>query len=202
MGIIIPHKRLNKEQTIKLFSNPVPGIICKYQLPNASYDLTHGILDAIKDIRYSRTMLMNALDFWNSQAWKYYKKIKSIYYPLAPGTMDCSELLKKCNSITDLKKFVFDCPNHFLFSHRYITTFKKDKENTGLKLQRKLLEKKYKEMGKIWFQKGTMEPIGCIRDDLTDIEFTIFINEHPYLQRSKIAEVGETKKGNVFIIKK
>lgn len=202
MGIIIPHKRLSKDQTIKLFSNPVPGIICKYQLPNATYDLTHGILDSIKTIRYSKTMLIGALEFWKQQAYIYYTKIKRIYYPLAPGTMDCSDLLKRVTQIGNLKKFVTECPDSFLFSHRYIQTFKKDNENQGLKIQRKLLEKKYKDMGKIWFQKTTMEPVGCIRDDLTDIEFTIFINERPYLQRSKIAEVGETDKGNVYIVKK
>jgi hypothetical protein len=204
MGITIPHDKLNSSQTIKLFSNPVPGIICKYKLPIATHALTKGgILKDIKNIRYSRTMMIHALTFWEKQMWTYYQRVKRIYYSLGPGNMDYSGLQQKYEGIVKMKKFVQDeCPNHFLFSHRYIQTFKKDKENQGLRVQRKILETKYPDMGKVWFENGTLQPLTCIRDDLTDIEFTIFLNERPYIKRSRIAEVGETKEGNVYVIKK
>jgi len=204
MGITIPHERLTNTQTIKLFSNPVSGIICKYKLPNATHVLTTGrILEDIKGIRYSKSMMINALRFWEDQMWNYYQKIKRIYYPLGPGNMDYSGLREKYDGIKRMREFISnECPNHFLFSHRYIQTFKKDNENTGLKIQKKMLQKKYPILQKIWFEKMTMQSLSCIRDDLTDIEFTVFLNERPYIQRAKIAEVGETQQGNVFVIKK
>lgn len=201
MGILIPRGALkNRQQTFKLFSNPVSGIAC-YWDPKSNYDLEHGGFAAIKDIKYSKSMLEGALQFWCNQMGLYHLRIKRIYNPLNSGGIDLVNIEKQLRSLIDTLEFVRNLPNHFLFSHRYVNLNRSFKHEPLL-IQQKLLKTKYPQLDKIWFEKVTMQPVTGKAIEGLDIVFTIYLNEHPYIQRTKIAEVGQTEKGNVFIIRK
>lgn len=201
MGILIPRGALkNRQQTFKLFSNPVSGIAC-YWDPKSNYELAHGGFAAIKDIKYSKSMLKGALRFWYLQMKSYYFRVSRIYNPLSSGGVDLKKILKQMDDIGDTFQFVDKLPNHFLFSHRYVNLNRSFKHEPLL-IQQKLLKEKYPQLDKIWFEKVTMQPVTGKAIEGLDIVFTIFLNEHPYLHRTKIAEVGQTDAGNVFIIRK
>lgn len=199
MGILIPrHALTNSQRSIKLFSNPVSGIACHFD-PKSNYELAHGVQHSINGIKYSKSMLLGALKFWRKQMIQYYLKIKRIYNPLGSTNIKDidSQLVQISSTILDVEKM----PNSFLFSHRYIEIVS-NLDYQPLQIQRKLLEQKYPNLGIIWFEKGTLQPIASKEIKSLGIQFSIFLNEHPYIKRVKIAEVGKTKKGNTFIIKK
>ena len=58
MAIIIP-RQLTMEQYIKLFSNPVSGIVCEVD----AYNRDHRVKYHCQNIRYSKSMILKALDF-------------------------------------------------------------------------------------------------------------------------------------------
>lgn len=199
MGILIPrHALTNHQRSIKLFSNPVSGIACHFN-PKSNYELAHGVQHSINGIKYSKSMLLGALKFWNKQLHKYYWKIKSIYNPL--GSTNVRDIENQLIGIKNSILQVEEMPNSFLFSHRYIEIVS-NLDYQPLQIQRKLLEQKYPNLGIIWFEKGTLQPIASKEIPSLGIAFSIFINEYPYIKRAKIAEVGKTKRGNTFIIKK
>lgn len=201
MGILIPRNALkNRQQTFKLFSNPVSGIAC-YWDPKSNYELAHGGFAAIKDIKYSKSMLKGALLFWRNQMESYLNRIRRIYNPLHSSTVNLIKIREQVSVIVDTYDFVDKLPDHFLFSHRYVNLNRSFKHEPLL-IQQKLLKTKYPQLDKIWFEKVTMQPVTGKAIEGLDIVFTIYLNEHPYIQRTKIAEVGQTEKGNVFIIRK
>ena len=213
MAIIIPNQRLTREQATKLFSNPVSGIACQYD-HRSNYDLAHGVRWALKDIRYSKSMLIRALEFWSDQIFKMYLRMTRITNPLEPTKDGAANIMKEVDYIESTIKMVKEFPDSFLYSHRYIQPHGEDMvyrnnkayENRGnteaMSLQLKLLNTKYQKfIGNLKFQKQKMDPFTHFGAPY-GIEFTVFPNEHPYIKRAIIAEVGQTSKGNVFIIKK
>lgn len=186
-------------QTKKLFSNPVSGIACYFD-PKSNYELAHGAQYHINGIKYSKSMLLGALKFWHIQMWNYYQKLKRIQNPLVSNN-NYEEVTKQLKELEDIRVFVFGLPDSFLFSHRYIEIVS-NLDYQPLQIQRKLLEQKYPNLGIIWFEKGTLQPIASKEIPSLGIAFSIFINEYPYIKRAKIAEVGKTSRGNTFIIKK
>ena len=182
-------------QAKKLFSNPISGIACYFD-PKSNYDLAHGVQYHINGIKYSKSMLLNALYFWEKQYNKYKELVKRAQFnPIFKKEEEKeNELLKTIVQVLSM-------PSSFLFSHRYIEIVGR-LDYEPLQIQRKLLEKKYPDLGIIWFEKQTLQPIASKEIKDLGIQFSIFLNEHPYIQRSKIAEVGKTKKGNTFVVKK
>src|SRR5688572_19925386 len=73
-GILIP-RQLTKDQYIKLFSNPVSGIICDFGVITKSENW-----DFIKNIRYSKSMILRALDFWYDYNYQRYLQVKKIHH--------------------------------------------------------------------------------------------------------------------------
>lgn len=185
-------------QAKKLFSNPISGIACYFD-PKSNYDLAHGVQYHINGIKYSKSMLLGALKFWETQMGNYYQIIKRIYNPLNSTVI--KQAWGQWTEISETYIQVYNMPDSFLFSHRYIEIVGRV-DYEPLQIQRKLLEKKYPDLGIIWFEKQTLQPIASKEIKDLGIQFSIFLNEHPYIQRSKIAEVGKTKRGNTFIIKK
>lgn len=202
MAIIIPNQKLNREQAVKLFSNPVSGIACMYD-PKSNYDLTHGVRWALKDIRYSKSMLIRALEFWSDQLFKFYIRITRITNPLTPTKDVGQHICKDIDYIDSAIELVKSFPDSFLYSHRYIQDYDGNNNHTqAMSLQLKLLHIKYQKfISNLRFQKQKMDPFTNLTAPF-DIEFTVFPNEHPYIKRAVIAEVGQTSKGNVFVIKK
>ena len=183
--------------------------------PMSNYDLAHGVEWVLKDIRYSKSMLIGALKFWSNQLFQFYVRITRITNPLTP-TKDIGEsVCRDIDSIDAVVKTVKGFPDSFLYSHRYIQEFGKDvvytslkafknKDDPAVKLQLKLLDDKYESIlgrGALKMQKQKMDPYGLVLAPF-DIVFSVFPNEHPYIPRAIIAEVGMTSKGNTFVIKK
>ena len=201
MGILIPrHALKNRQQTLKLFSNPVSGIACHWDT-KSNYELAHGGYHSIKDIRYSKSMIIGALRFWLDQMYKYRDRLQRVYNPLNPNTKVTIEATKYVQNLESCYVATKLLPDHFLFSHRYVFINRSFKYEP-LMIQQRLLKKKYPDLQKIWFEKGTLAPVSSVVVEGVDIQFSIYLNEYPYLERAKIAEVGKTDKGKVFIIKK
>lgn len=194
MAITIPNN-LNYNQLIKIFSNPVSGITCDFGVVTKSENW-----DVIKNIKYSKSMLLSALYFWERQYNEYQRRLKKAQF---------NPIFKNGEGINDplfeTIMFVQSLPNTFLFSHHYIKA-KNTKYSDAMNIQLKLINETYpvllnrcKYYG---YQTLTMNPYYMIKTKELDISFTVFPNEFPYVKRSKIAEVGKTQKGNTFIIKK
>ena len=194
-------KNLTKEQYIKLFSNPVSGIACEFGLcsPDEIDYVKHiqDTIDSMKNIRYSKSMILRALEFWYDYNFKFYSKIKKIYHPAV-------NLIQKLELGLDMLiisyKMIKGYSDRYLFSHRYIKSLHISKYNEGLKHQHKLLQDKL-GIKMIEFQEGSLQPYWLSYDyEKFGIEFTVFPNEHPYIPRQKISKVGMTDKGNIYIL--
>ena len=192
MGILIP-RQLTKEQYIKLFSNPVSGIACDF---GAVTNMDN--INCLQNIRYSKSMILNALYFWEKQYKEFYKRLeRAMFNPLF------SYDPYKEDGVLEAIMLVHNLPDSFLFSHRYIQagTFKDGADDN----QCFLIKKKYpilknypflfqKTKHEVFFKKYFKQP--------ATIEFTVFPNEHPYIPRQKISKVGMTDKGNIYILHK
>ena len=211
MGILIP-RQLTQEQYIKLFSNPVSGIACEFRLAKPSeIEYIKHVQDNIKylsNIRYSKSMMVRALDFWFDQVHAYCMKVWKIPHPLINAVGYIMDELKEIGKFLSIVK---ELPDSFLFSHRYIIdTYSGGK--TGYKYskpmntQLDILNKKYpvllNEYESVGFQKQTIDPYYKFSSKTTGIEFTVFPNEHPYIPKQKISRVGMTDKGNVYVLHK
>jgi hypothetical protein len=192
LGILIP-RQLTQEQYIKLFSNPVSGIACEVD----AYNRDHRVKYHCKNIRYSKSMIVKALDFWFDQLHAYFMKVWYIRHPMMDVSQHIIPELKRLGEIMCMIKD--HCPDTFLFSHRYISSIsiQPTKYSTGMREQSKLLSNKYEDI--FFFQEGSLQPYKPIKTNV-GIEFTVFPNEHPYITRQKISRVGMTEKGNVFVM--
>ena len=184
-------------QYIKLFSNPISGIACEVD----AYNRDQFVIPCCQNIRYSKSMIIKALEFWSDQIFKLYLKMSKLYNPLEPMKDMGEEIMKKYVDIDHLVQYIKTLPDSFLFSHRYIMSYDNDRHTQGMSLQLKILNTKYQQLiGPLRFQKGKMDPFTILQTPY-GIQFTVFPNEHPYIRRQKIMEVGKTTKGNTFIIK-
>lgn len=196
MAITI-NKYLTKEQLIKLFSNPVSGIAC--DLGNIPWVQ----IQCLKNIRYSKSMILKALDFWFDQYHKYSMKIWHMRTPFIDMSANVFGLLKELGNRMEL---VRKCPDSFLFSHRFIkevdiNQYRKHGGN-NLAITNSLLNKKYEDIivnNGFRPQVGTLDPYMPVMST-TGISFTIFANEHPYIPKDKISRVGVTEANNVYVI--
>lgn len=205
MPIILGKRPFTKDQITKIFSNPVSGI---YSELVSSFDLTDENLKHISKIRYSKSMMVKAITFWTDYYYNFAKKLER---------MDSNPIFRNVISKADedyldlLYKYtmVKECPDSFLFSHRYITTvdintYLKKYNSQNLVYTNSILNKKYEKLrDNISFesQEQTMDPFIKIRTNV-GIEFTVFPNEHPYIPRQKISKVGMTEKGNIYVMHK
>jgi hypothetical protein len=193
MGILIP-RQLTKEQYIKLFSNPVPAIACEMET------ITWNQSDSLKDIRYSKSMMVRALDFWFNQLHSYCMKVWAIPHPLINAVGYIMDELKELGEVLYMVRE--ELPDSFLFSHRYIRpgSFKDFSDDT----QCKLLKNKYPMIKDypLHYQQTKHDPYFKIDMNTLGIGFTVFPNEHPYIQKQKITKVGMTDKGNVYVLHK
>jgi hypothetical protein len=199
VGITIQNHKLTKEQYLKLFSNPVSGIACDMNGAGTNYDYAHMGRFHLKNIRYSKSMILKALYFWEKQYDRYNYLLKRAQFNPLFGNKNNKE-----NEILKLIMMVHNLPDTFLFSHRHIE-IKTKKYNNSMNTQLELLNKKYpylkvncKEYG---FQENTLQPVFKLTMDV-GIEFTVFPYEHPYIEKQKITRVGMTDKGNVFVLHK
>jgi hypothetical protein len=193
LGILIP-RQLDMEQYIKLFSNPVSGIACEVD----AYNHDHRVKYHTKNIRYSKSMILKALYFWEKQYDRYLQLLKKAQFnPLFKSKYDDY----KENEALKLIMMVHNFPDTFLFSHRYIQEMNinhyrsyggKNPAQTN-----HLLNKKYNMEFRP--QEQTMQHFARIKTNV-GIEFTVFPNEHPYIQKQKITRVGMTDSGNVFVL--
>lgn len=191
MAILID-KVLPIPQYIKLFSNPVSGIACEIHK-----DYSKHVYPYIKDIRYSKSMILRALDFWFDQYHKYYMKVWSIRTAFIDVSGEVLGILKGIGQmINDIKNM----PDSFLFSHRHIKEIdvNKYRGNNRLSEQNALLNKKY-DM-KFIHQEGTLNQFRIMKLKNNEIWFTVFPNEHPYITKDKISRVGVTEAGNVYVL--
>ena len=193
------------EQYIKLFSNPVSGIACEVD----AYNRDHRVKYHCQNIRYSKSMILKALYFWNKQMVNYFNKIRTVYNPLRTGII--TQLQDQIIKIMDIREKVSKFPDTFLFSHRYIQDMSVGMDKPGYKytksmnIQSNILNKKYpmlfEQCNSYGFQEQTMDIYYRIKTNV-GIEFTVFPNEHPYIPRQKISRVGMTEKGNVYVLHK
>lgn len=189
-------RQLTHEQYIKLFSNPISGIACEVD----RYNRDHRVKLCCQNIRYSKSMLLGALRFWSDQLFNTYLKITRINNPLCPMEAMGNDIMAKYKFIDSTVKYVETFPDSFLFSHRYIMPYEKEMTD-AMSLQLKLLNEKYQKLiTGFRFQITKMDPFTYLQAPY-GIQFTVFPNEHPYIHRQKIVEVGKTTKGNTFIIK-
>jgi len=183
------------EQYIKLFSNPVSGIACEVD----AYNRDHRVKYHCQNIRYSKSMILKALYFWEKQYDRYLELLKKAQFNPLFDSFDKN----KENEILKSIILVHNLPDSFLFSHRYIQPghFKDYSDDTPCAL----IKKKYPIIEKdrpLWIQKGKRDIFFGIHLTYLGIHFTVFPNEHPYIPRQKISRVGMTEKGNVFVIHK
>jgi hypothetical protein len=189
MAISVNSNLLSDEQMVKLFSNPISGIACEI----GPIRLTQ----CLQNIRYSKSMILKALNFWIDYSEKYYNKIRRIWSPL-----DSDKYVRIHNTLMSFKVsigMIKDYSDSYLFSHRYIKPLPPTKYSNSLKTQRKLLQDKL-GINFIEFQEGSLQPYHISHDYGRGIEFTVFPNEHPYIPRQKITRVGMTEKGNIFVL--
>lgn len=190
------HRQLTIEQYVKLFSNPVSGLICTVD----SYNRDFRVKYHTKNIRYSKSMLLKALNFWFDQLHSYYLRVYKIR---KTSLIDVSEhIVPHMINLRNIMNMVEDLPSSFLFSHRYIE-LKSNKYSTSMSTQLILLNTKYpilkEECKEYGFQEGTLNPCYVITTN-TGIEFTVFPNEYPYIPKSKITRVGKTDKNNIYVL--
>jgi hypothetical protein len=197
MGILIP-RQLTKEQYIKLFSNPVSGIACDFGVVTQAENW-----EFIKNIRYSKSMILKALNFWFDQYQTYYMKLWHMRTAFVDMSGPVLDLLKELGHRMEI---VRNCPDSFLFSHRYIKEVDVNEYRKygtkNLAMINTLLNKKYEDIivnNGFRPQVGTLDPHMPVMST-TGISFSIFANEHPYIPKQKISKVGMTDKGNVFIL--
>lgn len=210
MAIPIQNHKLTKEQYIKLFSNPVSGIACEIDKHLVQFENEHSfgvreevnynLINSVKNIRYSKSMILRALYFWRDYTEKYYNKIRKIRHPAIND-----HYIKMHNALMNFTitiGMVERYPNSYLFSHRHIQLLPSNKYSNALKIQQKLLQNKL-FIKMIEFQESSLQPYYTIHDySECGIEFTVFPCEHPYIPRQKISKVGITEKGNVFVLHK
>ena len=205
VAILIQNHELTPAQYLKLFSNPVSGIACDIFSAVENKGIHDEIVRNLSKIRYSKSMIYNALNFWFDQYHTYYMKLWHMRTPFIDMSGNILDLLQELGSRMEL---VRNCPDSFLFSHRYIeemdiNNYRKYSSN-NLSITNNLLNKKYKGIivnNGFRPQKGTLDPFIPVMSS-TGIYFSIFANEHPYITRQKISRVGMTEKGNVFMLMK
>ncbi len=200
MAILIQNHKLTPDQYLKLFSNPVSGIACDMNGAGTNYDYAHGGRFYLKNIRYSKSMIVDAIDFWFNYFYNICKKMKRIYNPL----INYSEYIwKQVEELTVLWNRVKQMPDTFLFSHRHIHSIQ-TKHSKSMDVQLKLLYDKYTDLFQqsrfYGFQEQTLQPFFNFAILNNSIIFSVFPNEHPYIERQKISRVGMTEKGNVYIM--
>lgn len=190
-------RHLTREQYIKLFSNPISGIACEVD----AYDRDHIVKYACMNIRYSKSMLLRALEFWSDRIFKLYLKATRLYNPLEPMKDIGEEIMVMVDRLQMVTDYIKRCPDSYLFSHRYIMDFPDIKYTDAIKLQLKLIQEKNKIGARMYMQRRNMDPYFIFNGLPYDLYFTVFPNEHPYIKRQKIVEVGKTQKGNTYVIK-
>lgn len=196
MAIILqPGRHLSNNQWIQLYSNPVSGIVFN-SLPNC---MELPARQRLWKIRYSKSMILKALEFWHWYFYNNYLKMKRVYNPLK----NYSDIVwRDMDDIAVVYLMIKDeYPDTFLFSHRHIKpgNFKDYIDDTPCAL----LKKKYPIIKKdqpLWIQEGKRDIFFDIHLRDLGISFTVFPNEHPYIPRQKISRVGMTEKGNVFVM--
>ena len=210
MAIIIPKNKLTREQYIKLFSNPVSGIACDFDKCYPDEIEYAGLVQDVVNndlskIRYSKSMIYNALDFWYNQYHKYYMKLWRMRKPFVDVSGKIFDILQELGTRMEL---VRNCPDSFLFSHRHIKELDVNHYRKygghNLAYTNQLLNKKYEDIivnNGFRPQVGTLDPYMPVMSSAT-IGFTIFANEHPYIPRQKINKVGMTEKGNLYVLHK
>src|SRR5687768_13270320 len=109
-------RQLTHEQYIKLFSNPVSGIACEVD----SYNRDHRVNWCTANIRYSKSMIHAALQFWSNKMFEFYVRITRITNPLEPTKDVGQHICKDIDYIDSAIKLVKSFPDTFLYSHRYI----------------------------------------------------------------------------------
>src|SRR5688500_3155561 len=181
-GILIP-RQLTKDQYIKLLSNPVSGIICDFGVVTRSENW-----DFIKNIRYSKSMILRALDFWYDYNYQRYLQVKKIHHI----TINISNIFELALSGIKVNyEMISGYPDSYLFSHRYIKPLHHSKYSNPLKIQYKLLQEKLR-IKMIEFQEGSLQPYYIFSDyEKGGIEFTVFPNEHPYIPKQKLKHIGK-----------
>jgi len=199
---IIAGSELTKEQHIKLFSNPVSGIATRLE-KTKKYD--DGARYYLANIRYSKSMVLNALDFWYKQFMSFYDKLRRTCNINPIFDMDFDyEKIRKDNAKIILN--VSKLPNTFLFSHGYIHARDSKENNRAMKRQLHLLGEKYPFLApyiaknKIGFQERTMEMFFGIQLFNNKLIVAVFPNYHPFIPKDKIKAIGVTKQDNVFAI--
>ena len=190
-------RQLTHEQYIKLFSNPISGIACVVD----DYNRDHRVIHCCQNIRYSKSMLLRALEFWFDRIFQLYLKVTRAYNPLEPMKDLGEEIMSKVDVLQFAIDYVKRCPDSFLFSHRYIMDLPEIKHNNAIELQLKMVQEKHKLGARMYIQRRNMDPYFIYNGLPYDLYFTVFPNEHPYIKRQKIVEVGKTSKGNTFVIK-
>lgn len=190
-------RQLTPQQYIKLFSNPISGIACEVD----SYNRDHIVKYACRNIRYSKSMLLGALEFWADRLFKVYLKMTRVYNPLEPMKDMGWDIMEKVNKIQEIINYIKTVPKTWLFSHRYIDELSMYKYTDGIKIQLKLVKEKFELGMVVMMQYMTMDPFFKYYGLPFDLSFTVFPNEHPYIKREKIVEVGKTNRGNTFVIK-
>ena len=117
--VIQIRKKLTKEQYIKLFSNPVSGIACDMNGAAMNDFMTYCIMvNILNNIRYSKSMILKALNFWFDQIHSYYLKIYKIR---KNSLIDVSEhIVPYMVELRNIMNMIESLPNTFLFSHRHI----------------------------------------------------------------------------------
>jgi hypothetical protein len=203
MAIQIQNRKLTPDQYLKLYSNPVSGIACDMNGAGTNYDYAHFGRFHLKNIRYSKSMMLKALYFWEKQYDRYLELLKKAQFnPLF------SSKNNKENEVLKMIMFVHNLPDTFLFSHRHIHDIW-DGVKPGnhyprpIMEQIKLLNDKYpilfNECYSSGFQEQTTNRYYRIKTEI-GIEFTVFPCEHPYIEKQKISKVGITDNGNVYIL--
>ena len=202
MGILIP-RQLTKKQYIKLFSNPVSGIAADLGDPKPpDYKQVYNTVSILQKIRYSKSMMLDALTFWYER-FNLYKKHTIDFYKKNTMFVD-KYMLKRLQTQEDDFNYSIDLvknsPDSFLFSHGYIRAVDM---TLGITRQKRLLSKKYPHLELICqedsLQLYHMFPSG---GRITSFRFTVFPNEHPYIPKQKITKVGMTDRGNVYVLHK
>jgi hypothetical protein len=193
MGILIP-RQLTIEQYVKLFSNPVSGIACEVD----AYNRDHRVNYHCQNIRYSKSMILNALYFWEKQYNEFYRRLKrASFNPIFNLNFEGND------GILDKIMLIHNLPDSFLFSHRYIKMNCK-KYSKQMNTQLQLLKNKYPLLEQKCTSFGfsnTLQPCYNLKISY-GIEFTVFPNEHPYIPKQKITKVGMTDRGNVYVLHK
>lgn len=211
--LYLTEDNIKNVNTFKLFSNPVSGIISTIKsrpddvVIKDSWVTT--LMKSLSNIRYTQSMLLEALEFWRHKYSVYLEKAKRLddnifsHHPSKPVS-------KNLNAIHDMIQRIKEMGKGFLFSHGCMLT--RSPKSEGEIQQLRIIQRKYADhendrmdyfsyMGKPdSFAYTVIKPEPVIKIGIGFIQLIAFPNEHPYITRRRIKSVGITQKGNVYII--